>query len=161
MTKAQIEIMGFLVIILVLIIGGLSYLTFTLTNTAPGELTEAEQAYLETFTTVFTATNACHDHSVTLADVAAATLYSRSTPCDNGNPASLLETAVNDTILEETLDYQFGTNAYNIRITASNTTGNISYRDCPPLSQSNRRAETQPVYTQYGTIRTTLILCTG
>ena len=157
----QIEIMGILVIILVLIIGGLGYLTFSLTDTEPGSLTSAEQAFLESFTTVLTTTNACTGSSTTIADTAAAHLTGRTYTCNGDTPLDILNTSINQTILPNTLDYQFGRNAYTLRIQPDQTNQNLTYRNCPPLAQSNRRAENQPVYTSYSTIRITLILCTG
>jgi hypothetical protein len=159
--KAQIEIMGLLVIVIVLITAGLGFLAISSVNTV-SDLSEAEQRYLSTFTTVLSEANTCQGETTSLADAAAASLYSRDYECGPYNNAShIMQESVNETILNETLDYQFGNQSYTVVFDAINIDNTITYRSCPPLSESDRRAETQPVYTDYGGMRVTLILCTG
>lgn len=159
MKHAQIEIMGLLVIIIVLVIAGLTYLTFSLSDTDPSQLSPAEQRYLNTFTTVLSATNSCSSSTETVADTAAAHLYNRDITCATTSVEDHLNKTLNETILPETLDYQFGADAYTLRITSPDLNNTMTYRGCPPLSVSDRRAATQPVYTDYGTLTITLTLC--
>lgn len=158
--KAQTEIIGLLVIVIVLTTAGLAYLTAS-TVTDDDTLNEAEKQYLETFTTTLTEASACQGAAASVADVAAATLYNRDYQCNGDNAPTVLEDAVNQTILNETLDYQFGNQSYTVRLDATHIDNTITYRSCPPISESDRRAETQPIFTEYGGMRITLILCTG
>jgi hypothetical protein len=155
------EIMGLLIIVIVLITAGLGFLAISSVNTVD-DLTEAEQRYLSTFTTVLSEANTCQGETTSLADAAAATLYNRTYSCGPyADAAEIMQEGVNETILNETLDYQFGNESYIVIFDAMNIDNTITYRSCPPLSESDRRAETQPIYTDYGGMRVTLVLCTG
>ena len=156
MKKAQTEIVGLLLIVVLLVVGGMIYVTL---NLAANEDTNTQRidTYITSFITTYAATQTGTPCTTTLSNLAADAFTNTATYCNN--PKQRLRTATNR-ILSETLETRYG-DAYEFRIYnrayPETTAQNITFQTC---NASQKRGTAQPLYTDTNPIYLQVSICT-
>ena len=155
MKKAQMEIMGLLVIVILIIVALLFFLTFDTQNAGKKpESTEFSQEQLTgTFGSTFLETTSTCENKI-MREIVSDCAFSKEINCESMNSCEYinktLEKIANETLLKAGINYTIKISTKNNDIIVINNTG---------CNSGNTRTKSTPMATIYETMKMDLIIC--